>query len=106
MKEGELVMALWVFALGREGTLEETPKMGSCTGLLMSSPVGELSKLTPSHFFFTQVPVGSDSQNVVQPPFQQPMLVPASQSVQGGLPAGGVPVYYSMIPAAQQNGTR
>nr|KAF6374236.1 hypothetical protein mPipKuh1_009465 [Pipistrellus kuhlii] len=52
-----------------------------------------------------QVPVGNDSQNVVQPPFQQPMLVPASQSVQGGLPAGGVPVYYSMIPAAQQNGT-
>ncbi|XP_040610679.1 R3H domain-containing protein 2 isoform X6 [Mesocricetus auratus] len=52
-----------------------------------------------------QVPVGSDSQNVVQPPFQQPVLVPASQSVQGGLPAGGVPVYYSMIPPAQQNGT-
>uniref|UniRef100_A0A2K6LUW0 R3H domain containing 2 n=1 Tax=Rhinopithecus bieti TaxID=61621 RepID=A0A2K6LUW0_RHIBE len=51
-----------------------------------------------------QVPVGSDSQNVVQPPFQQPMLVPASQSVQGGLPAAGVPVYYSMIPPAQQNG--
>ncbi|XP_029810301.1 R3H domain-containing protein 2 isoform X18 [Suricata suricatta] len=52
-----------------------------------------------------QVSVGNDSQNVVQPPFQQPMLVPASQSVQGGLPAGGVPVYYSMIPPAQQNGT-
>ncbi|XP_059881037.1 R3H domain-containing protein 2 isoform X13 [Delphinus delphis] len=52
-----------------------------------------------------QVTVGNDSQNVVQPPFQQPMLVPASQSVQGGLPAGGVPVYYSMIPPAQQNGT-
>eukprot|EP00070_Physeter_catodon_P040121 XP_028347015.1 R3H domain-containing protein 2 isoform X10 [Physeter catodon] len=52
-----------------------------------------------------QVPVGNDSQNVVQPPFQQPMLVPASQSVQAGLPAGGVPVYYSMIPSAQQNGT-
>ncbi|XP_015442526.1 R3H domain-containing protein 2 isoform X5 [Pteropus alecto] len=52
-----------------------------------------------------QVPVGNDSQNVVQPPFQQPMLVPASQSVQGGLPAGGMPVYYSMIPPAQQNGT-
>ncbi|XP_047284480.1 R3H domain-containing protein 2 isoform X17 [Homo sapiens] len=52
-----------------------------------------------------QVPVGSDSQNVVQPPFQQPMLVPVSQSVQGGLPAAGVPVYYSMIPPAQQNGT-
>ncbi|XP_044083265.1 R3H domain-containing protein 2 isoform X5 [Neovison vison] len=52
-----------------------------------------------------QVPVGNDSQNVVQPPFQQPMLVPASQSVQGGLPAGGVPVYYSVIPPTQQNGT-
>ncbi|XP_053410519.1 R3H domain-containing protein 2 isoform X16 [Nycticebus coucang] len=52
-----------------------------------------------------QVPVGNDSQNVVQPPFQQPMLVPASQSVQGGLPAGGVPVYYSVISPAQQNGT-
>uniref|UniRef100_A0A4W2E9C2 R3H domain containing 2 n=1 Tax=Bos indicus x Bos taurus TaxID=30522 RepID=A0A4W2E9C2_BOBOX len=52
-----------------------------------------------------QVPVGIDSQNMVQPPFQQPMLVPASQSVQGALPAGGVPVYYSMIPPAQQNGT-
>ncbi|XP_036348235.2 R3H domain-containing protein 2 isoform X10 [Ochotona princeps] len=52
-----------------------------------------------------QVPVGNDSQNVVQPPFQQPMLVPASQSVQGSLPAGGVPVYYSMMPPAQQNGT-
>ncbi|KAM5254234.1 R3H domain-containing protein 2 isoform 15-T29 [Hipposideros larvatus] len=52
-----------------------------------------------------QVPVGNDSQNVVQPPFQQPMLVSASQSVQGGLPGGGVPVYYSMIPPAQQNGT-
>ncbi|EPQ02179.1 R3H domain-containing protein 2 [Myotis brandtii] len=39
-----------------------------------------------------QVPVGNDSQNVVQPPFQQPMMVPASQSVQEGLPVGGVPV--------------
>ncbi|XP_033619617.1 R3H domain-containing protein 2 isoform X9 [Fukomys damarensis] len=52
-----------------------------------------------------QVPVGSDSQNVVQPPFQQPLLVPVSQSVQGGLPTAGVPVYYSMIPPTQQNGT-
>lgn len=51
-----------------------------------------------------QVPVGSDSQNVFQPPFQQPMLVPARQSMQGGLPGGGVPVYYSMIPQAQKNG--
>ncbi|XP_056653778.1 R3H domain-containing protein 2 isoform X5 [Monodelphis domestica] len=52
-----------------------------------------------------QVPVGNESQNVVQQPFQQPVLVPASQSVQGGLPAGSVPVYYSVIPPAQQNGT-
>ncbi|NWT87612.1 R3HD2 protein, partial [Lanius ludovicianus] len=52
-----------------------------------------------------QVPMASESQNVVQQPFQQPVLVPASQSVQGGLQAGGVPIYYSVIPTAQQNGT-
>ncbi|KFR01017.1 R3H domain-containing protein 2, partial [Nipponia nippon] len=52
-----------------------------------------------------QVPVASESQSVVQQPFQQPVLVPASQSVQGGLQAGGVPIYYSVIPTAQQNGT-
>ncbi|XP_051857391.1 R3H domain-containing protein 2 isoform X9 [Antechinus flavipes] len=52
-----------------------------------------------------QVSVGNESQNVVQQPFQQPVLVPASQSVQGGLPAGSMPVYYSVIPPAQQNGT-
>uniref|UniRef100_A0A5F4VQV9 Uncharacterized protein n=1 Tax=Callithrix jacchus TaxID=9483 RepID=A0A5F4VQV9_CALJA len=67
---------------------------------LLSSLVVQYTPL-PSY----QVPVGSNSQNVVQPPFQQPMLVPSSQSVQGGLPAAGVPVYYSMIPPAQQNGT-
>ncbi|NXB52981.1 R3HD2 protein, partial [Leucopsar rothschildi] len=52
-----------------------------------------------------QVPMANESQNVVQQPFQQPVLVPASQSVQGGLQAGGVPIYYSVIPTAQQNGT-
>ncbi|XP_010005775.1 PREDICTED: R3H domain-containing protein 2 [Chaetura pelagica] len=52
-----------------------------------------------------QVPVANESQSVIQQPFQQPVLVPASQSVQGGLQAGGVPIYYSVIPAAQQNGT-
>ncbi|KFQ70730.1 R3H domain-containing protein 2, partial [Phaethon lepturus] len=52
-----------------------------------------------------QVPVASESQSVVQQPFQQSVLVPASQSVQGGLQAGGVPIYYSVIPTAQQNGT-
>ncbi|XP_044850641.1 R3H domain-containing protein 2 isoform X9 [Mauremys mutica] len=52
-----------------------------------------------------QVPVASESQGVVQQPFQQPVLVSASQSVQGGLQSGGMPVYYSVIPTAQQNGT-
>ncbi|KFW03222.1 R3H domain-containing protein 2, partial [Fulmarus glacialis] len=52
-----------------------------------------------------QVPVANESQSVVQQPFQQQVLVPASQSVQGGLQAGGVPIYYSVIPTAQQNGT-
>ncbi|XP_038234745.2 R3H domain-containing protein 2 isoform X10 [Dermochelys coriacea] len=52
-----------------------------------------------------QVPVANESQGVVQQPYQQPVLVPASQSVQGGLQSGGMPVYYSVIPTAQQNGT-
>ncbi|XP_078240828.1 R3H domain-containing protein 2 isoform X4 [Pogona vitticeps] len=54
---------------------------------------------------YQQVPVANESQGVVQQPFQQPVLVPANQSVQGGLQAGGMPVYYSVIPPAQQNGT-
>ncbi|XP_048379459.1 R3H domain-containing protein 2 isoform X10 [Stegostoma tigrinum] len=51
-----------------------------------------------------QVPMSSDSQVVVQQTYQQPVMVP-SQSVQGTLPAGGVPVYYSVIPPSQQNST-
>ncbi|XP_062975301.1 R3H domain-containing protein 2 isoform X2 [Elgaria multicarinata webbii] len=54
---------------------------------------------------YQQVPVANESQGVVQQPFQQPVLVPANQSVQGGLQTGGMPVYYSVIPPAQQNGT-
>ncbi|XP_060128153.1 R3H domain-containing protein 2 isoform X3 [Zootoca vivipara] len=54
---------------------------------------------------YQQVPVANESQGVVQQPFQQPVLMPANQSVQGGLQAGGMPVYYSVIPPAQQNGT-
>lgn len=65
-----------------------------------------LCYLLPAAFLPAQVPMASESQNVVQQPFQQPVLVPASQSVQGGLQAGGVPIYYSVIPTAQQNGTR
>ncbi|XP_016850719.1 R3H domain-containing protein 2 isoform X5 [Anolis carolinensis] len=54
---------------------------------------------------YQQVPVANESQSVVQQPFQQPVLVPANQSVQGGLQPGGMPVYYSVIPPTQQNGT-
>nr|XP_060618986.1 R3H domain-containing protein 2 isoform X5 [Anolis sagrei ordinatus] len=54
---------------------------------------------------YQQVPVANDSQSVVQQSFQQPVLVPANQSVQGGLQPGGMPVYYSVIPPTQQNGT-
>lgn len=82
--------------------------MSWCSDDLLGHSLDELIGSTSGHSLLIsdQVPVGNDSQNVVQPPFQQPMLVPASQSVQGGLPAGGVPVYYSVIPPAQQNGTR
>ncbi|XP_053311698.1 R3H domain-containing protein 2 isoform X2 [Spea bombifrons] len=52
-----------------------------------------------------QVPVGSESQGVVPQTYQQSVLVPANQSVQGAMPAGGMPVYYSVIPPAQQNGS-
>uniref|UniRef100_UPI00398EE34F R3H domain-containing protein 2 isoform X8 n=1 Tax=Pristiophorus japonicus TaxID=55135 RepID=UPI00398EE34F len=51
-----------------------------------------------------QVPMSSDSQVVVQQTYQQPVMVP-SQSVQGTLPGGGMPVYYSVIPPSQQNST-
>ncbi|XP_069826486.1 R3H domain-containing protein 2 isoform X3 [Dendropsophus ebraccatus] len=52
-----------------------------------------------------QVPVGNESQGVVPQSYQQSVLVPANQSVQGAMPTGGMPVYYSVIPPAQQNGS-
>ncbi|XP_056418509.1 R3H domain-containing protein 2 isoform X3 [Hyla sarda] len=52
-----------------------------------------------------QVSVGNESQGVVPQSYQQSVLVPANQSVQGAMPAGGMPVYYSVIPPAQQNGS-
>ncbi|KAM4044240.1 R3H domain-containing protein 2 isoform 2-T2 [Anomaloglossus baeobatrachus] len=52
-----------------------------------------------------QVPVGNESQGVVPQSYQQSVLVPANQSVQGTMPGGGMPVYYSVIPPAQQNGS-
>ncbi|NWI79958.1 R3HD2 protein, partial [Dryoscopus gambensis] len=79
-------------------------------GLLSSQRSGMGSQMQGLMVQYTplpsyQVPMASESQNVVQQPFQQPVLVPASQSVQGGLQAGGVPIYYSVIPTAQQNGS-
>lgn len=74
--------------------------------VLLAPALCYLSFHRAASFLLAQVPVANESQSVVQQPFQQPVLVPASQSVQGGLQAGGVPIYYSVIPTAQQNGTR
>ncbi|OCT92856.1 hypothetical protein XELAEV_18015922mg [Xenopus laevis] len=52
-----------------------------------------------------QVPVGNESQGVVPQTYQQSVLVPTNQSVQGAMPTSGMPVYYSVIPPAQQNGS-
>ncbi|KAH0629006.1 hypothetical protein JD844_010735 [Phrynosoma platyrhinos] len=82
--------------------------MGSqMQGLMVQyTPLPSYQAFSLPHFCFSkQVPVANESQSVVQQPFQQPVLVPANQSVQGGLQAGGMPVYYSVIPPTQQNGT-
>ncbi|XP_077385289.1 R3H domain-containing protein 2 isoform X7 [Festucalex cinctus] len=47
-----------------------------------------------------QVPVANESQQVVQQQYQQQVMVPVSQSVQGPMP-----VYYSVITPTQQNST-
>ncbi|KAM9799413.1 R3H domain-containing protein 2 isoform X5 [Syngnathus typhle] len=47
-----------------------------------------------------QVPVGNESQQVVQQQYQQQVMVPVSQSVQGPMP-----VFYSVITPTQQNST-
>ncbi|XP_054608210.2 R3H domain-containing protein 2 isoform X8 [Nothobranchius furzeri] len=47
-----------------------------------------------------QVPVASENQQVVQQQYQQQVMVPVSQSVQGPMP-----VYYSVITPTQQNST-
>lgn len=54
-----------------------------------------------SHFSSPQVPVGNENQQVVQQQYQQQVMVPVSQSVQGPMP-----VYYSVITPTQQNSTR
>ena len=52
-------------------------------------------------FSLFQVPVGNENQQVVQQQYQQQVMVPVSQSVQGPMP-----VYYSVITPTQQNSTR
>uniref|UniRef100_A0A3Q2PNI1 R3H domain containing 2 n=1 Tax=Fundulus heteroclitus TaxID=8078 RepID=A0A3Q2PNI1_FUNHE len=47
-----------------------------------------------------QVPVANENQQVVQQQYQQQVMVPVSQSVQGAMP-----VYYSVITPTQQNST-
>ncbi|XP_061544062.1 R3H domain-containing protein 2 isoform X1 [Phycodurus eques] len=47
-----------------------------------------------------QVPVANESQQVVQQQYQQQVMVPVSQSVQGPMP-----VYYSVITPTQQSST-
>ncbi|XP_078545109.1 R3H domain-containing protein 2 isoform X4 [Lissotriton helveticus] len=64
---------------------------------------GMMVQYTPLSSY--QVPVGNESQGIVQQTYQQPVLVPANQTVQGGMSTGGMPVYYSVIPTAQQNGS-
>lgn len=53
-----------------------------------------------------QVPVANESQSVVQQQYQQPVMVPVSQSVQGAMPtAAPMPVYYGVLTPTQQNST-
>ncbi|XP_026068700.1 R3H domain-containing protein 2-like isoform X5 [Carassius auratus] len=55
---------------------------------------------------YQQVPVANESQSVVQQQYQQPVMVSASQSVQGAMPAAApMPVYYSVLTPTQQNST-
>ncbi|XP_048870815.1 R3H domain-containing protein 2-like isoform X9 [Brienomyrus brachyistius] len=49
-----------------------------------------------------QVSMPQGSQGVTQQTYPQPIIVPG-QSVQGPLPAPGVQVYYSAVPAGQQS---
>ncbi|XP_044299131.1 R3H domain-containing protein 2 isoform X4 [Varanus komodoensis] len=78
--------------------------LNSQRGNMGSQMQGLMVQYTPLPSY-QQVPVANESQGVVQQPFQQPVLVSANQSVQGGLQTGGMSVYYSVIPPTQQNGT-
>uniref|UniRef100_A0AAR2IHS2 R3H domain-containing protein n=1 Tax=Pygocentrus nattereri TaxID=42514 RepID=A0AAR2IHS2_PYGNA len=65
---------------------------------------GMMVQYTPMPSY--QVAVANESQPVVQQQYQQPVMVPVSQSVQGAMPtAAPMPVYYSVLTPAQQNST-
>uniref|UniRef100_A0A8C1L2L4 R3H domain containing 2 n=1 Tax=Cyprinus carpio TaxID=7962 RepID=A0A8C1L2L4_CYPCA len=75
---------------------QRTAMNGQMQGMMVQYPP------MPSY----QVPVANESQSVVQQQYQQPVMVPASQSVQGAMPtAAPMPVYYSVLTPTQQNST-
>ncbi|XP_026116264.1 R3H domain-containing protein 2-like isoform X1 [Carassius auratus] len=75
---------------------QRTAMNGQMQGMMVQYPP------MPSY----QVSVGNESQSVVQQQYQQPVMVPASQSVQGAMPtAAPMPVYYSVLTPTQQNST-
>ncbi|XP_073810893.1 R3H domain-containing protein 2 isoform X4 [Danio rerio] len=75
---------------------QRTAINGQMTGMMVQYPP------MPSY----QVPVANEGQPVVQQQYQQPVMVPASQSVQGAMPtAAPMPVYYGVLTPTQQNST-
>ncbi|XP_052456410.1 R3H domain-containing protein 2 isoform X8 [Carassius gibelio] len=75
---------------------QRTAMNGQMQGMMVQYPP------MPSY----QVPVANESQSVVQQQYQQPVMVSASQSVQGAMPtAAPMPVYYSVLTPTQQNST-
>ncbi|XP_076870241.1 R3H domain-containing protein 2 isoform X2 [Brachyhypopomus gauderio] len=65
---------------------------------------GMMVQYTPMPSY--QVPVANETQPVVQQQYQQSVMVPVSQSVQGAMPtAAPMPVYYSVLTPTQQNST-
>ncbi|XP_049335702.1 R3H domain-containing protein 2 isoform X2 [Astyanax mexicanus] len=65
---------------------------------------GMMVQYTPMPSY--QVAVANETQPVVQQQYQQPVMVPVSQSVQGAMPTPApMPVYYSVLTPTQQNST-
>ncbi|KAM9410766.1 R3H domain-containing protein 2 isoform 2-T3 [Pholidichthys leucotaenia] len=74
-------------------------------GLLNSQRAGMGGQMQSIMVQYPQIPsyqvsVGNENQQVVQQQYQQQVMVPVSQSVQGPMP-----VYYSVITPTQQNST-